>query len=62
MDTFETAYARVRCKYTASEWLELTPKHLAAELYQEMRAIDAERAKQNGCTDKPPHLGQSNRL
>jgi len=42
-DIVQEAYARVRNRYPEAVWLALPPRQITEALYQEIRAIDAER-------------------
>jgi hypothetical protein len=41
--TFNEAYARVRSQHDPESWLHLSSHKIAEAIYQQMRAIDAER-------------------
>jgi len=41
--TFQHAYARVRSRYAAKDWLALSPRQITDAIYREIREIDAER-------------------
>jgi hypothetical protein len=42
-DIVQEAYSRVRSRYREEVWLSLPPRQITEALYQEIRAIDAER-------------------
>jgi hypothetical protein len=40
-DFFNEAYRRAHRRYTADQWLALTPRQVTEAIYQAMREIDA---------------------
>jgi hypothetical protein len=43
---FQIAFKRVRSRYSEEAWLALLPRQITEAIYQEIRAIDAERHAQ----------------
>jgi hypothetical protein len=50
--TFQLAYARVRTRYSETEWQTMSPHQVAGEIYREIRILDAARQRDRG-TDEP---------
>jgi hypothetical protein len=38
---FQEAYRRARSRFTQEQWLALAPQQITAEIYREMREMDA---------------------